>query len=66
MEREKQKKIDRERQMKERGEYLKKKREEDEQALNDMHTPHDDQPFIPIKSKFVCLQKYINFIIEFI
>ena len=52
MEREKQKKIDRERQMKEREAFLQKKREEEENAMNEFEI-NSDQPVIPKKSKFV-------------
>lgn len=54
MEREKQKKIDRERQIKEREEYLQKKREEEENAINELEK-NSGQPVIPQKSKFVSI-----------
>ncbi|CAG2052994.1 unnamed protein product [Timema podura] len=50
MEREKQKKLDRERQIKEREVYLQKKRQEEENALNSLNSR--GETLIPAKSKF--------------
>lgn len=52
MEREKQKKIDQDRRVKEREIYLQKKKEEEEIMLTEMQN-NGGQPMIPKKSKFV-------------
>lgn len=54
MEREKQKKIDRERQIKEREAYLQKKKEEEDNVVTELEK-NSGQPVIPKKSKFVSI-----------
>lgn len=54
MEREKQKKLDKERQMKEREEELSKKRQEEEDAF------HNFDSGVIVKSKFVSCVSYLS------
>lgn len=63
MEREKQKQLDKEREQKEREEYLRLKRLEEERILNEQ--PDDGVPRLPAKSKFVRMfRSFIKIIIQ--